>query len=96
MHQISMLYFSGMTEDHELWSEWVTSLKKRGLDEPVAWLIKVGKPASILLSQLMTMALPLVSSSKSNQNLGLIIELMEDSQQLEAFSRALQVGEESA
>ena len=88
-----MLYFSGMTEDHELWSGWVTLLKKQGLDEFVAWLIKVGKPASILLSQLMTMALPLVSSSKSNHNLGLIIDLLEDSDQMEAFSRALQAGE---
>jgi hypothetical protein len=96
MHQFSMLYFSGMKEDQELWSGWVTSLKKQGLDEPVAWLIKAGKPASILLSQLMTMALPLVCSSKSNHNLGLIIELLEDSQQLEAFSRALQAGEEGA
>jgi hypothetical protein len=96
MHQFSMLYFSGMTEDHELWSEWVISLKKQGLDEPMAWLIKVGRPASILLSQLMTMALPLVSTSKSNQNLRLIIELMEDSQQLDAFSRALQAGAENA
>jgi hypothetical protein len=85
-----------MTNDHELWSEWVTSLKRQGLDEPVAWLIKVCKPASILLSQLMTMAMPLVSNNKSNHNLGLIIELMEDGQQLEAFSRALTAGEERA
>jgi hypothetical protein len=89
-----MLYFSGMTEDHQLWSEWVRLLKKQGLDEPVAWLIKVGKPASILLSQVMTMALPLISSSRTNHNLGLIIELLEDNQQLEAFSRALQMEEE--
>jgi hypothetical protein len=96
MHQFSMLYFSGMTEDHELWSDWATSLKKQGWDEPVVWLINVGRPASILLSQLLTMALPLVSTYKSNQNLGLLIELLEDNQQLDAFSRALQAGEERA
>ena len=87
-----MLYFSGMKEDHELWSEWVASLKKQGLNEPVAWLIRAGKPASILLSQLMTMAVPLVTGSKSNHNLRLIIELLEDGQELEAFSEALQAG----
>ncbi len=89
-----MLYFSGMTEDHELWSEWVRSLKKRGLDEPVAWLVKAGKPASILISQIMTMALPLITSNKQKYNLNLVIDLMEDSQQLDEFVRALQVEEE--
>jgi hypothetical protein len=93
MHQISMLYFSGMTEDRELWSGWVASLKKQGMDEPVSWLIKVGKPISILLSQLMTMALPLISNSNSTQKLKLIVNMMEDGDQLEAFSKALESDE---
>jgi hypothetical protein len=89
-----MLYFSGMKEDHELWSEWVISLKKQGLDELVVWLIKVGRPASILISQLMTMALPLVSNNKSKHNLSLIIDILEDDQQLESITKALQTEEE--
>ncbi len=78
-----MLYFSGMTEDRELWSGWVKALREQGLQEPVAWLINAGKPAAILLSQVITVALPLVTSGPSDRILAPITRLLEDGDQLE-------------
>lgn len=79
-----------MIEDHELWSGWVTALKEQGLHESVAWLIKAGKPVALLVSQMITMALPLFSGIDSYNKLSQITTLLEDGDQLDAFSRALQ------
>lgn len=84
-----MLYFSGMTEDRELWSGWVKALRKQGLQEPVAWLITAGKPAAILLSQALTVAFPLVSSDPSERILAPFTRLLEDGDELEDFARSL-------
>jgi hypothetical protein len=84
-----MLYFSGMTEDHELWSGWVKALRKQGLQEPVAWLINAGKPAAILLSQAITVAFPLISRGPFDQKMATFSRLLEDGDQLEGFARAL-------
>ena len=84
-----MLYFSGMTEDRELWSGWVKALRKQGLQEPVAWLINAGKPAAILLSQAITVAFPFVTSGPSDRILAPFARLLEDEDQLEDFARAL-------
>ncbi len=85
-----MLYFSSMIEDHDLWSGWVTTLREQGLHESVAWLIKAGKPVALLVSQMITMALPLFSGIDSYNKLSQITTLLEDGDQLDAFSRALQ------
>jgi hypothetical protein len=90
MHQFSMLYFSSMIEDRELWSGWAKALREQGLHEPVAWLIKAGRPAAILLSQVIILAQPIFSSTTSNQKLDLLSRLLEDGDQLEEFTRALQ------
>jgi hypothetical protein len=79
-----------MIEDHDLWSGWVTTLREQGLHESVAWLIKAGKPVALLVSQMITMALPLFSGIDSYNKLSQITTLLEDGDQLDAFSRALQ------
>jgi hypothetical protein len=84
-----MLYFSGMTEDRELWSGWVKALREQGLQEPVAWLIKAGKPAAILLSQLIILASPLILNSSSDRKLASMTRLLEDADQLDDFASAL-------
>jgi hypothetical protein len=85
-----MLYFSGMTADHELWSNWVIVLREKGLNELVAWLLQAGEPLSILLSQMITIMMPLVSSGTTNESLNSLITVLEDRAQLIAFSEALQ------
>jgi hypothetical protein len=84
-----MLYFSGMTEDHVYWSGWVSTLREQRLHEPVAWLIKAGKPAAILLSQMVILASPLFSSSNVYQKLNMVAAVLEDGDQLDDFYRAL-------
>jgi hypothetical protein len=87
-----MLYFSSMTDGRDLRSGWVRALREQGLHEPVAWLIKAGKPAAILLSQMMTVAIPILSGNPSNpfnQKLNDFVKLLEDGDQLEEFARAL-------
>ena len=78
-----------MTEDRELWSGWVKALRKQGLQEPVAWLINAGKPAAILLSQVITVTLPLVTSGPSDRILAPVTRLLEDGDELDDFVSAL-------
>jgi hypothetical protein len=84
-----MLYFSGMEDDCELWSGWVTALRERQLHEIVAWLIKAGKPAAILFSQMITITAPLITGSPSHRMWVGLSNLLEDTDQLELFSQAL-------
>ncbi|MGA9398193.1 MAG: hypothetical protein WBV22_08030 [Anaerolineaceae bacterium] len=84
-----MLYFLDMIEDHKLWSGWVLTLKEQGLNELVAGLIKAGEPLSIVLSQLMFFVEPMVSFVVKDNSIKAFIDLLEDSDELAAFSRAL-------
>jgi len=79
-----------MTEDHELWSEWVRVLREQGLHEPVAWLIRAGKPGAIILSQAITLVMPILTENPRSRKLNFITKVLEDGDQLEAFARALQ------
>ena len=88
-----MLYFSGMTTGQELHSDWVTMLKKRGINEQVAWLIRAGEPLSILVSQLITMVTPLITTRAADPKISSLITILEDHDQLQAFIRELQSGE---
>jgi len=78
-----------MTEDHKLWSGWVLTLKEQGLNELVAGLIKAGEPLSIVLSQLVFFAAPMVSCVVKENSIKAFIDLLEDRDELAAFSRAL-------
>lgn len=84
-----MLYFSSMTEDHELWSEWVRVLREQGLHELVAWLIRAGKPGAIILSQAITLVMPILIGNPQDRKLDFVTKVLEDGDQLEAFARAL-------
>ncbi|MBN2677543.1 MAG: hypothetical protein JXR32_05700 [Anaerolineaceae bacterium] len=85
-----MLYFSSMEADHELWSDWVIVLREKGLSDLTAWLIRAGEPLTIIVSQMITMSMPFVFSQKANNELRSIITILEDREQLRAFSEALQ------
>lgn len=78
-----------MMEDHELWSGWITTLKNRGLNDLVSFLINACKPLAIILSQLATMAMPLVATGETDNQLQAFIDLLENREELAAFSKAL-------
>lgn len=88
-----MLYFLDMTEDHELWSRWVTSLKERRLNELVAGLIIAGGPLFIVFCQSVYIAAPLFNIKQNDESFYAFMDLLEDSEKLTAFARALQTAE---
>jgi hypothetical protein len=67
------------------WSEWAETLRVRGIDGFVAWILEAAGPLNILGAQLLYIARPLIFNPSWDQRAQAVAHLLEDEEESRAF-----------
>jgi hypothetical protein len=74
-----------MNERRHLWQPWVDSMYKWGINDLIASFLEAAGPLNILVAQAIYMGKPLVVGQQLNHSLATLADMLENSQQTQAF-----------
>jgi hypothetical protein len=71
------------------WPSWAESLRRRGLENLVAWVLEAAGPLTVLGAQVLYLGSPLLRPVVSNKQVDALAGLLEDSRETLAFAAYL-------
>jgi hypothetical protein len=74
-----------MNEYRHIWQSWVDSMHRWGINDLIASLLEAAGPLTILAAQAIYIGKPLVVGQRSNNSLTALADMLESSQQTQAF-----------